>query len=763
MKRAVLFSIVLTGFTAMASQIVLVRELLIVFCGNELSLAFILASWLIGGAIGSALLGARFAHKLKDRVSVFGGCQIAISALLPVSVMVIRSIRPALGINPGEIVPIFSIASASFIILLPICAILGFMFSLASCIHRPELRLGASRISEVYILEALGAMAGGLITSFILIRYLSSVQIMGSLGLLLATASPALFKSCSDERPRRVISAIAAVVFSVYILLWLFGAWKELDRYSLRMEWRGSELLASTNSIYGNIAVTKNGKQFSFFDNGLHLYTVPNKSAAEEAVHFALLEHPDPKKVLLIGGGAGGLIGEIARHPVEKIDYVELDPLIIKMAEEYLSFGYRAQFLSPKVSVIFEDGRRYVKTTAEKYDCIIVNIGDPYTAQLNRFYTLEFYQEIRNIMNDGGILSFGLGASESYIGRELADFLGSIYATLGKVFPDVKVIPGETAYFLASSDTGILTYDYNILMERAMDRALELKYVREYYLSSRMSPELISYTERIVKNTRKILINRDFKPSSYYYGIIAWATRFKDSLLAKTLKAVNEKVVWFIAISVFIAIIAAGIIHITGKKMFKGIAMLSVLVNGFSQMAFQVIILLAFQMIYGFMFYKLGIILTAFMAGIALGGRSGLEALSCFDVRKNRYALIILQGSLCLYSLLLSSVLGWLSGSRGELTNWAGSNIVFLALPAFSGFLGGFIFPIAGALCLDNEEERGRTAGINYGKDLFGSCIGALLTGVFLLPILGISKTCFVIAALNFKVLLVLIAGVIFL
>jgi len=763
MKRAVVFSIFVIGFTAMASQIALVREFLIVFCGNELSLAFILASWLIGGAIGSALLGARFAHKLKDRVFVFGACQIALSVLLPASVMVIRSIRPVLNINPGEIIPVFLIASASFIVLLPICAILGFMFSLASCIHRPEPRLGASRISEVYILEALGAIAGGLITSFILIRYLSSIQIMGSLGLLMTAASFYLLKSRSKEKPGRGISVIAAIVFSAYILLWLFGAWNELDRYSLRMEWKGSELLASRNSIYGNIVVTRNGGQHSFFDNGLHLYTVPNKSAAEEAVHFALLEHPDPKKVLLIGGGAGGLIREIAMHPVERIDYVELDPLIIKMAEEYLPPEYRAQFLDPKVSVIFEDGRRYVKTTAKKYDCIIVNIGDPYTAQLNRYYTLEFYQEIRNIMNSGGILSFGLSASESYIGRELADFLRSIYATLEKVFPEVKVIPGETAYFMASPTTGILTYDYNILMQRARDRELELEYVREYYLSSRMSPELTSYTERIVKDNRKIMINRDFKPASYYYSIIAWAARFKDSSLVRILKSVNEKAIWYIAISVFIAIIVAGVIHITRKKLFKGIALISLSVNGFSQMAFQIIILLSFQMIYGFMFYKLGIILTAFMAGIALGGRCGLGALSRLDLRSNRYALIVLQGSLCLYSFLLSATLVWLSGARGLLANWVGSNIIFLALPVLSGFLGGCIFPIAGALCLDNEGERGRTAGINYGKDLFGSCIGALLTGVFLLPILGITKTCFVIAALNFKVLLILIAGAIFL
>ncbi|MCX5677664.1 MAG: hypothetical protein NTY76_00950 [Candidatus Omnitrophica bacterium] len=762
MKKPIVFSIALIGFTAMASQIVLIRELLIVFCGNELSLAFILASWLIGGAIGSAFLGAHFADRLKNRMSVFIACQVAVSILFPLSVMAVRSVRLALGVNPGEIVPIFPIACASLIILLPICTILGFMFSLASRVHRPEPSLGASRIGEVYIMEAVGAMIGGVITSFILIRYLNSMQIMGALGSLMLISAVTLSRSRKEEKSNRIIPFLAVMVFSLYIILWLFSGWKALDEYFLKVEWRGSELLASKNSIYGNVAVTKKGNQFSFFDNGLYLYAVPDRPTAEEAAHFALLEHPAPKKVLLIGGGAGGLLDEIARHPVEKIDYVELDPLILKMAEEHLSAENRAQFLNPGVSVIFEDGRRYIKRTSEKYDCVIINLGDPYTAQMNRFYTLEFYNEVRNIMNDGGVLSFGLSASESYIGPELADFLRSIYATLEKVFPDIKVIPGETAYFLASPKKGVLTYDYNILMDRAKARGLKLKYVREYYLVSRMSNELISYTDKIVKDDRNIRINRDFRPSSYYYRITAWAARFKDSSLAKTLKTVNERVVWSAVILVLIAILAAGFILVKKKKICKVVTMLSVSVNGFSQMSFQIIILLSFQMIYGFIFYKLGIILTAFMAGIALGGLSGLRVLSRLDQSRNKYALITLLSILSLYPLLLLSVLSYLSCAHGEFVSWLGSNVIFLMLPLLSGFLGGFIFPIAGALCLNNEEERGHVAGINYGRDLFGSCIGALVTGLFLLPILGLPKTCLVIAALSFKTLIVLIAGVIF-
>ncbi len=761
MKRSVEFSIILIGFSAIASQIVLVRELLIVFYGNELSMAFMFAGWLIGGAIGGVSLGA-LSDKIKDRVPVFCACQIALSAMLPISIMVIRFVRPILGINPGEIIPIYTIALSSLIILLPICATLGFMFSLASRIYKPESGMGASRIGEVYALEAIGAMVGGAITGFILIRYISSIQTMGVLSFLLSGSAIILFRHIGSSRYKIIARSIATAAFSLYIMLWLFNGWQAIDKYSLDIEWRGSELLASKNSNFGNIVVTKKGGQFSFFDNGLRLYTVPDRPTAEEAAHFALLEHPNPKKVLLIGGGAGGLLGEIARHPVDRIDYVELDPLIIKMAKEYAGGESRSQLSGPKVSIIFEDGRRYIKRTAEKYDVIIINIGDPYTAGLNRFYTLEFFKEAMKVMNQGGVISFGLSASESYIGEELADFLRSIYATLSRVFPDVKVIPGETAYFLASNSKDILTYDYKLLMQRAKSRALELVYVREYYLSSRMSPELITYTENVIRDSGKIRINRDFKPSAYYYGIIAWAKRFKDSSLVTALKSIDEKLILSVIVLVYIAILVIGLGQLARRRLFKDAAILSILVNGFSQMSFQIILLLAFQMIYGYMFYKLGIILAAFMAGIGLGGWLGSKRLLPGNAVKDKYTLIALQCGLCLYPVVLLGALKYLSIWRGEMIGWIGANIIFFLLPFVSGLLGGYIFPTVSALSLNAEGDRGRTAGLNYGIDLFGSCAGAVLTGVFLIPVLGIPDTCLAISALNFKVLLVLIAGAIF-
>ena len=715
MRLSVVFSIILIGFTAIVSQIVFTRELLIVFCGNELSIAFILAGWLIGGFLGSYTAGS-ISDRLRNRVSIFGICQIALAILLPMTIVVIRSLRIIINVTPGEIVPIFPVAIASLIALLPVCATLGFMFSLGARIHEPELKLGAIRIGEVYMLEAVGAILGGVTASFILIRFLSPVQIMGLLGFVTIVASLSLIRSFPGEKLSKPMSFIALLLLAVIAGLWLSGGWNVIERYSLDRGWRGSQLIASKNSIYGNVAIIKKDLQFSIFDNGLRLYTVPDKPTAEEAVHFALLEHPDPKKVLLIGGGAGGLVGEISKHPVERIDYVELDPLIITMSKKYITGGSRNELAGPKVNIIYEDGRRYIRTSKEKYDVVIINIGDPYTAQMNRFYTFEFYRLTRSIMNKGGVLSFGLGASESYVGDELANFLRSIFATLAEAFPDVKVIPGETAYFLASNKEGLLTYNYNVLMNRAKDRNIDLRYVREYYLTSRMSPELIAYTENIVKGGIDIRVNRDFNPAAYYYGVTAWAARFKDSLLSKVLKNVSEKKIGLFAISVFGAILISGFMCTAKARTIKAAATLSVLVNGYSQMSFQIIILLAFQMIYGFMYYKLGIILTAFMVGIAIGSVLAIKVFGRWDAFRRRFVLIILEVCLCSYPFLLFGALNFLSGPHGEFINWLGPNVIFIILPVLSGGLGGFIFPVASGLCLSGEDQRGKTAGANYGK-----------------------------------------------
>lgn len=740
-------SIILTGFTAIVSQIVFIRELLVVFYGNELSVAFILASWLIGGAMGSLLLG-RFADNIKHARAAFAGCQLTLSIILPLNILFIRSIKSVIGVNPGEIIPFFPMVAASFIILVPACAIIGFLFSLGCRIFEDEKRPGAALIGKVYVLEACGAILGGLLASFLLVRLLSSVMIMAAISLLLAATAAFLLYPPGRSRGMRSALAAAVAIFAAVAIAFPGGLWKKFDRSSLAKQWRGYELLASGNSIYGNIALARNISQYSFFNNGLHLYTVPDRQASEEAVHFAMLEHPDPKNVLLIGGGVGGLAEEVLKHPVEKVDYVELDPMILHMAKEYLPRGYYKALEDLRISLHFVDGRAFIKRPPRQYDVIIIDLGDPYTAQMNRFYTAEFFNEAKKAMRKGGVLSFGLSSSESYMSKELRGFLSSIYATCVSAFADVKVIPGETACFLVSDDKGSLTYDQKVLMRRATERGLDLKYVREYYLSSRLSSVMVSFTENsIAAGAQSAGVNRDLRPISYYYDMVFWAARFKGSVFTRVLRSANARRVLWPSMAAVLLIVAIGILGGVRKGALRRAAVTAVLANGFSQMAFQVITLLSFQIIYGFMFYKVGFIITTFMAGLALGGWRGIRALP--GLKDDRYALMVLQAGLCVYAAAILPVFRYLSGLNSGFAAWAGSNIVFAILPLVSGFIGGYLFPLANKIFLGGRRGIGASGGFTYGADLVGAFMGALLIGTFFIPILGIPATCYITVAVN--------------
>ncbi|MFA4854775.1 MAG: hypothetical protein WC616_05450 [Candidatus Omnitrophota bacterium] len=747
MKKGILFSIVLIGFTAIVTQIIFMREFLVVFYGNEIAIGFIFFSWFVTGMLGSWFLG-RFTDKIKPKIAVFSLCQSGLSILLPLSILAIRSIKSILHSGSGEVIPVLPMFLSAFIILLPVCLLLGFMFSLSSRIYDIKSDIIAAKIGMVYFLEAVGSIIGGLLVSFILIRLLNPFQIMAILSLLNITGALFLQTFSESKKTKPVFIAVFTISLIAVLLIWLFNGWDDLQQKSLKAQWKGYELLASANSIYGNIAVTKSRSQRSFFYNGAHLYTVPDQLTSEESVHFALLEQPKPEKVLLIGGGIGGLLEEVLKHPIKKVDYVELDPMIIRMAQSYLPKEEYSFLRDRRVEVKNLDGRLFIKSTNNKYDCVIVHLGDPSTAQMNRYYTVEFFREVKRVLNDGGILSFALTSSEDYISRQLKDFLKSIYSSLKEVFLDVKVIPGGTAYFLACDKPGVLTYDYKILESRTKERNLDIKYVREYYLFSKLSPQKINSTESALQPEKGVKANYDFRPISYYYDMVFWTAHFKDSFLRKILQAATESKIWKIVFSI------CGFILLFGFMRRQAI-LLSIMTTGFTQMVIQIVILLSFQIIYGYVYYKLGLIITAFMAGLGMGSLCMIKIMP--KLKKDLNLFIRAQMAICIYPLTLPVILRWLSNSSAGGISWFGSNVLFLFLPIVAGFIGGFQFPLANKIYLGNEKkEIGRVAGLSYGMDLFGSCLGALLTAIFLIPILGIPKTCWVTAIINFTILILL-------
>jgi spermidine synthase len=240
---------------------------------------------------------------------------------------------------PGELIGPVPMLLTSLACLSLFCVVAGSLFVAATRMYEHECAVSARiATSSAYLLEAAGSGFGGILAGIVLLRFLGSFEIATVVTLInLCMATALLFRVS-----RKQLGAVAAgaVLFAgvlLTILLFVYVA-PALDRSAQARLWRGFRLVESRNSIYGNLAVietgnTKTGNIRSIYDNGVILANAPDENAAEEAVHYALLEHPAPRHVLMIGGGVNGSIAQALKHPtVERIDYVELDPALIDMA-----------------------------------------------------------------------------------------------------------------------------------------------------------------------------------------------------------------------------------------------------------------------------------------------------------------------------------------------------------------------------------------------------------------------------------------------
>lgn len=153
----------------------------------------------------------------------------------------------------------------------------------------------------------------------------------------------------------------------------------------------------------------------------------------EPLVHPALLAHPDPRRVLVLGGGDGGTLREVLRHrAVEAVDLVELDEAVVSFCRDSLPSVHRGAFDDPRVRPCFGDGRAFVEAADARYDVVVMDMTDP--AGPARFlYTEEFFAAVARLLSDErGVFAMH---GESPAARPAA--FGCIGATLRSVFRNV--------------------------------------------------------------------------------------------------------------------------------------------------------------------------------------------------------------------------------------------------------------------------------------------------------------------------------------
>lgn len=196
---------------------------------------------------------------------------------------------------------------------------------------------------------------------------------------------------------------------------------------------RIKEKLFETQSKYQRIEIYETegfGKLF-VLEGTVQLVEQGEESYHEPLVHPVMLAHPNPRKVLIIGGGDGGTLREVLKHKtVEKAVMVEIDEMVVEISKIYLGID-RGAFDDPRAEVIIGDGVEYVKSTKERFDVIIIDSTDP-VGPAKQLFSEEFYRIAYNTLNDRGIIVTQAGSVYLFT-NELLD----AHKAMGGVFDKV--------------------------------------------------------------------------------------------------------------------------------------------------------------------------------------------------------------------------------------------------------------------------------------------------------------------------------------
>ena len=725
-------TITTTGFVATVAQIIILRELLVLFYGNELSAGLIFACWLLWSGLGSGLSG-KWALKISAHTPLLRMMLLCLSAMLPLSVLFVRATRIIWTLPAGELPSIGKMLYISVAVTGLFCPVSGALFGVCWAIHRKK---GGHQPLGIYLGEALGSAAGGLIFYFVFLPYVSALT------TIWITCGMILFITWWLLRPWWPRSNLRfghlMWIATFLLVVWGVVSGSRLEHMSRRWQW-GPNLSAVHDTAYHNIALLKKEGQVSVFTNGLWLFSQPDRLSAETGVHLALLQHPDPKTILLLGGGIAGLLEELFKQPgIRSIDYVEPDPDFIPFLKPHLSPATEASLQDPRVRLFHQDPRSFMRRSHARYDVILMNMGDPITAQMNRFYTKEFFSHVKQRLSSGGIFSFAISGGESMLGPTQARFLGSIKKTLLQIFPQTLIYPGDQIRFFATDTSGELLSDYSALAHRIFERNLQLTYVREDILQDALSPFRLDYLKSILEDVRGVAVNKDFFPICYFHNLMMWSIQWHEVLQKYLNILADVKLRWLWTALAVIGVIIV-VIFWTGRPKFRVAVAGSVFISGAIEMVLQVVFLLSFQIIEGFVYRQLALIIAFFMTGLAVGaGWISWQNPSPPKTNVARRLFIRVQAGVCLLPFGLMLFFPLIHGEFQSFLSPAAMGWLFSGLSLITGFLGGVHFALAIMVMAGTGVALEKIGGGFYALDLAGAATGVFMAALFIIPVYGI-------------------------
>jgi predicted membrane-bound spermidine synthase len=275
------------GMSAMLAQVVMTRELMVTFYGNELAISIIFAAWLMMISAGSLVirpfLSRLSENSLRALVTIL---LVLLAAALPLLIFLARALRILFNTPVGEYLPLGQMTAGTFLVLAPLCVIIGVIFPVACRLPDP----GKRNVAGIYAAESAGSMVAGMVFSFML------VFLFTPFGIAFIAALSALCGAILAAPAKAGRITCAAAILGLGILLFIPKAIDVIEWKGVMLRWEAFGILpraeettgakprleASIDSKYQNLALIKSENQATMYGNGKVKFVFPDPISAAE-------------------------------------------------------------------------------------------------------------------------------------------------------------------------------------------------------------------------------------------------------------------------------------------------------------------------------------------------------------------------------------------------------------------------------------------------------------------------------------------------
>ena len=452
---AIYTAIGLSGATALAAEVVWTRLLSLLLGGTVYTFSIILAVFLIGLGIGSSI-GSFLARTSNQPRVALGWCQFLLAGAIAWTAFVVATSLPFWPVNIYLKTSVWNVFQLDLMrclwAIFPATCLWGASFPLALAAVASKGNDPGRLVARVYAANTLGAIAGALLASLILIRFMGTQQAQkvliatSAFAALFALIPSARFLSRSSPADPgagtvlgRILSGLAvmvAVAASVGLIWTVQETPWQLIAYgrAIMTQAYPGKILFMGEGMNSSVAVTE-------LDDGTRNFHVSGKIEATSEpqdmclqrmlCHLPALIHPNPRSVLIVGCGAGVTSGSFLVYPsIERVVICELEPLVPQVVAKYFGKENYNVVKNPKVEIVYDDARHFVLTTHEKFDIITSDPIHPWMKGSATLYTKEYFELCKQHLNPGGVITQWVPLYESN-----ENVVRSEFATFFEAFP----------------------------------------------------------------------------------------------------------------------------------------------------------------------------------------------------------------------------------------------------------------------------------------------------------------------------------------